>query len=197
MEGFEPLRAALAEQAAARGAGPVLAGLRQVTTGELLCPAAPVRHAADLNAELDALCASLRECVRRRPGWLYFAPAAGALPVAARPRLIQAAVCCFAAGALRLPEGRAVIRCEQRGGAAELTLQGGAGGCDAPALLRALAGQAGGCAVIASGAPFAAALRLPLAADLPLRPAAQAADLLADKFSLPYLYLGGYAARPS
>lgn len=190
MEGFEPLRGTLSEQAAFRGAAAVQAQLRLVTTAELLCPSPPPTRAADLNAELDALCEALRGSVRRRAGWLYYAPAGTPLPVLARPRLLQAAVLCTLRGVLRSPGGRAVLTCRMQGGAAELTLRGGTGGFDAPALLRRLAQEAGGCAVIGAGAPFAAALRLPLCTALPLRAAPTAEELLKDKYSLPYVYLG-------
>ena len=43
---------------------------------------------------------------------------------------------------------------------------------------------------------FAAAVRLPAADGLPLRPAAAPADLLADRYSLPRLYLDGFCAEP-
>ena len=190
MEPFEPLRGALSEQAAVRGAAAVQAQLRLVTTAELLCPAPPPVRTTDLSAELDALCAALTASVRRRPGWLYYAPAGAVLPVLARPRLLQAAVLCMLRGVLHVPGGRAVVTCRMQGGAAELTLRGGTGGFDAPALLRQLAREAGGCAVIGAGAPFAAALRLPLCTALPPRPSPTAGELLRDKYSLPYIYLG-------
>lgn len=195
MERYEPLRAALAEQAARRGPRPVLPRLRLLTTAELLCPAAAPARALDLDAELAALCEALGEAVRRRPGWLYLAPAEILLPVAVRPRLLQAALLCFLREVLKTPDARAVIGCRAAGRAAVLTLRGGAGGGDTPALLRALAAEAGGCAVVACRSPFAAAVRLPLSPAM-LRPAVTAAELLADRCSLLYVYLSPYCAMP-
>ncbi len=195
MKRYEPLRAALAEQAARAGVRPVLPQLRLLTTAELLSPAPAPTRAVDLDGELAALCGALEEAVRRRPGWLYLAPADILLPVAVRPRLLQAALLCFVRGVLRVPDARAVIGCRAAGAAAIVSLQGGAGGGDAPALLRALAQEAGGCAVLAARPPFAAAVRLPLSPAL-LRPVPTAAELLADRCSLPYVYLGRDCAMP-
>lgn len=70
---FGPTRAALAA-AAARGAD-ILPSLRLVLTAEALTAPPPPR-ALELNAELDALCAAVRELADCRAGWLYFCPAA-------------------------------------------------------------------------------------------------------------------------
>ena len=68
---FGPTRAALAA-AAARGAD-ILPSLRLVLTAEALT-APPPSRALELNAELDALCAAVRELADCRAGWLYFCP---------------------------------------------------------------------------------------------------------------------------
>lgn len=195
-------RARLAEQAAARaarGAGPgaLLPRLRLLTTAELLVPAAPC-GARDLDAELDALCTACRQAVRRRPGWLYAMLPAMPLPVALRPRLLQAAVLCMLRGVLRTPDAAAVVACRPCRGAVLFSLHGGAARAmprDTTALLARLAAEAGGTAVFNAGAGFAACLRLPLAAGAP-RPCTQPGALLRDRFSLPYLYLAGYTAGP-
>lgn len=64
---FGPTRAALAA-AAARGAD-ILPSLRLVLTAEALT-APPPSSALELNAELDALCAAVRELADCRAGWL-------------------------------------------------------------------------------------------------------------------------------
>lgn len=74
---FGPTRAALAA-AAARGAD-ILPSLRLVLTAEALT-APPPSRALELNAELDALCAAVRELADCRAGWLYFCPAYAPLP---------------------------------------------------------------------------------------------------------------------
>lgn len=76
---FGPTRAALAA-AAARGAD-ILPSLRLVLTAEALT-APPPSRALELNAELDALCAAVRELADCRAGWLYFCPAYTPLPAA-------------------------------------------------------------------------------------------------------------------
>ena len=87
--------------------------------------------------------------------------------------------------------------CRAAGCAAVLELAGGADPRgDAAALLARLAGEGGGSAVFAARGRFAAAVRLPAADGLPLRPAAAPADLLADRYSLPRLYLDGFCAEP-
>lgn len=68
---FGPTRAALAA-AAARGAD-ILPSLRLVLTAEALT-APPPSRALELNAELDVLCAAVRELADCRAGWLYFLP---------------------------------------------------------------------------------------------------------------------------
>ena len=78
---FGPTRAALAA-AAARGAD-ILPSLRLVLTAEALTAPPPPR-ALELNAELDALCAAVRELADCRAGWLYFCPAYAPLPAAAQ-----------------------------------------------------------------------------------------------------------------
>lgn len=197
MDKYERARAALAEQAA-RGDSPqqLLPRLRALTTAELLEPRPAPARAVELNAELDSLCRALTQAVRRRPGWLYLAPAPCPLPAAVRGRLLQAAVLCFVQGVLRTAEQRAVIVCRGTPGAALLTLRGGEPGPEALELLQALAAECGGRFFRTDRSPFAAVLRLPLAPDLPLREPVRPGDLLADRYSLPYLYLGGDCAGP-
>ena len=135
-----PARAALAEEAA-RGV-PVLPRLRLLYTAEAL--AAPVpQQALDLNEELEALCAALRESVLCRTGWLYFAPAADTVPLAVPRSLLQAAVLCWIEGVMTAPERRAVLHLETTAHAAVLVLRGGTGRslpADTRALLLRLAG---------------------------------------------------------
>ena len=118
---FGPTRAALAA-AAARGAD-ILPSLRLVLTAEALT-APPPSRALELNAELDALCAAVRELADCRAGWLYFCPAYASLPVAVPRTLLQGTVLTFLRGVLR-SERRAAVRLAAQQGAAVLALQGG------------------------------------------------------------------------
>lgn len=202
MPDLTALRGALADQAARRALcgrrpGPVLPRLRLLTTAELLCPAPPPACAADAAGELDALCRAAAEMLRRRPGWLAARLDAGPLPVLARPALLQAAVLAWLRCALQAGADGVRLCCRAAGCAAVLELAGGADPRgDAAALLARLAGEGGGSAVFAARGRFAAAVRLPTADGLPLRPAAAPADLLADRYSLPRLYLDGFCAEP-
>ena len=118
---FGPTRAALAA-AAARGAD-ILPSLRLVLTAEALTAPPPPR-ALELNAELDALCAAVRELADCRAGWLYFCPAYAPLPAAVPRALLQGTVLTFLRGVLR-SERRAAVRLAAQQGAAVLALQGG------------------------------------------------------------------------
>ena len=118
---FGPTRAALAA-AAARGAD-ILPSLRLVLTAEALT-APPPSRALELNAELDVLCAAVRELVDCRAGWLYFCPAYAPLPAAVPRALLQGTVLTFLRGVLR-SERRAAVRLAAQQGAAVLALQGG------------------------------------------------------------------------
>lgn len=190
-----PARAALAEEAA-RGVA-VEPQLRLLYTAEALTAPAPAQ-ALDLNEELETLCAALRESVLCRAGWLYFAPAAGPVPVALPRRLLQAAVLCWIEGTLTAPERRAVLHLETAAGAAVLVLRGGIGRslpADARALLLRTAAISGGAVVQSGGSgPFTAALRLPLRTDLPLRVAEEPETLLWDRYSPLQLFLPGFCA---
>lgn len=197
-------RARLAEQAARRAKDgldplPVWGGLRLLTTAELLCHAPPPCRPADAAGVLDALCAAVSAGVRRRAGWLYaMVPAGETLPVPISGRLLQAAVLCALRGALHTGGSRAVVRCLpaknflllcMRGGAASLTP------ADAIPLWKQLAAQGGGTAVFGAGPVFTAAVRLPLCPGL-CAPCAGSAELLRDRYALPYVYLGEWLARP-
>lgn len=189
-------RSLLAERAAhqrmtGQELGSVTARLCLVTTAELLCPAPPPRTILDLSAELEALCTSVQEMVRRRPGWLY-ASFSGSAPVTVHRRLLHASVLCVLRGAL-MAQRPAILLGEVQRGNVLLRLRGGLAG-DAPALLRRLARETGGIAVFSSDVCLSAALRLPLTANgIPCEvPPAQ--ELLLDRFSLPYLYLSGFCA---
>lgn len=103
---FGPTRAALAA-AAARGAD-ILPSLRLVLTAEALT-APPPSRALELNAELDVLCAAVRELADCRAGWLYFCPAYASLPAAVPRALLQGTVLTFLRGVLR-SERRAAVR---------------------------------------------------------------------------------------
>lgn len=189
----DPARAALAERAA--GGAQVLPQLRLLCLAEAISAPAPTR-ALDLNAELDALCAALQESVRRRPGWLYFAPAGQTVPVALPRQLLQTAVLCWTGGVLAEASPRAVLHLDATPAAAVLVLRGGAGRglpADTRALLLRLAAICGGAVVQTGGSgPFTAALRLPLSSGLPLREAPAAADLLYDRYSPLQVFLPGY-----
>ena len=200
MQDLPALRRALADQAARRARlgqrpGPVLPRLRLLTTAELLCPGPPPARAADLCGELSALCAAAHQMLRRRPGWLDCSIAPGVLPVLARPALLQAAVLAWLRSALTAGSGGVCLDCRDTGSAALVTLRGGAGSGDASALMARLAAEAGGHAVFAAQPPFAAALRLPAADGLPLRPVRPAGELLADRYGLAQVYLDGFCAE--
>lgn len=193
-----PARAALAEEAA-RGVS-VQPQLRLLYTAEALAAPVPAQ-ALDLNEELESLCAALRESVLCRTGWLYFAPAAGPVPVALPRILLQSALLCWVEGALNAPERRAVLHLETVAGAAVLVLRGGTGRslpADARALLLRAAAVCGGAVVQSGGSgPFTAALRLPLREDVPLRTAPPTEELLLDRYSPLQLFLPGFCAGPN
>lgn len=202
MPDFSALRDALAGQAARRALlgqapGPVLPRLRLLTTAELLCPAPPPACAADADAELAELCLAVQEMLRRRRGWLDWRAASACLPVLARPALLQAAVLAWLRGSLLDGSPGVRLACRAAPSAAVLELAGGADPRgDAAALLRRLAGEAGGCMLLASGPVFGAAVRLPAADGLPLRAPRPAAGLLADRYSLARVYLDGFCTEP-
>lgn len=180
----DPARNHLAERAA-RGL-PILPQLRLLCTAEAL--AAPAgQYTLEIHAELEALCAALRESVRRRPGWLYFASSGHPLYAALPRHLLQAAVLCWVRGVLTVPSQRAVLQLDCTPQAAILVLRGGLGRslpADTRSLLLRLAAVCGGALVQSGGAgPFTAALRLPLRHDLPLRPPPEPAELLRDRYS--------------
>lgn len=192
MQAEDPARDALAERAAC--GLPVLPQLRLLTVAEALSAPAP-RRALDLNAELDALCTALQQGVRRRCGWLYFAPAGQPVPTALPRQLLQAALLCFAAGVLALPAGQAVVQLEAAAPGAVLILRGGLGRTlppDTRALLLRLAAVCGGAVVQSGGSgPFTAALRLPVRPALPLCEAPTTAALLGDRYGMLPVFLPG------
>ena len=159
---FGPTRAALAA-AAARGAD-ILPSLRLVLTAEALTAPPPPR-ALELNAELDALCAAVRELADCRAGWLYFCPAYAPLPAAVPRALLQGTVLTFLRGVLR-SERRAAVRLAAQQGAAVLTLQGG-DPARMPGDLPALLHRCGAYVTATGSGPWAAAVRLPLSPALP------------------------------
>ena len=186
---FGPTRAALAA-AAARGAD-ILPSLRLVLTAEALTAPPPPR-ALELNAELDALCAAVRELADCRAGWLYFCPADTPLPAAVPRALLQGTVLTFLRGVLR-SERRAAVRLAAQQGAAVLALQGGDPARmpgDLPALLHRC-----GPYVTAAGARYAAAVRLALSPTLPLTPPPDADALVLDRYSPPRVYLQGFCVE--
>ena len=71
--------------------------------------APPPSRALELNAELDVLCAAVRELADCRAGWLYFCPAYASLPAAVPRALLQGTVLTFLRGVLR-SERRAAVR---------------------------------------------------------------------------------------
>ena len=164
----DPARAALAEHAAA--GAQVLPQLRLLCLAEAISAPGPTR-ALDLNGELDVLCTALQESVRRRPGWLYFAPAGQAVPVALPRQLLQAAVLCWTHAVLAETGSRAVMHLDTTPAAAVLVLRGGTGR-NLPADTRAL--------------------RLPLHSGLPVRETPSPADLLYDRYSALQVFLPGY-----
>ena len=198
MPSDDPARALLAEQAAY--GVPVLPQLRLVCLAEALT-APPPSHALDLNAELETLCTALQESVRRRPGWLYFAPTSHAAPAALPRGLLHAALLCWMNGVLSAPDAHAVLQLEATAHAAILVLRGGMGHrlpADTRALLLRLAAVCGG-AVVQSGGngPFTAALRLPLNPTLPQRQPPSPTDLLCDRYSALQIFLSEYCAAPN
>lgn len=182
-------RAALAAEAA-RG-GQILPALLPVCTAEALTAPLP-RRAAELNAEAAALCAAAQELALCRMGWLRLCPAARPLPVCLSRALLHATVLTFLRGVLRCG-GTATVRLASPGSAALLVLQGGRAGSmpgDLPVLLHRC-----GAAVTVAGAPYAAAVRLPLAPALPLRPPTTPEELLFDRYSAAHIFLHGYCAE--
>ena len=150
---------------------------------------APPPRALELNAELDALCAAVRELADCRAGWLYFCPAYAPLPAAVPRALLQGTVLTFLRGVLR-SERRAAVRLAAQQGAAVLALQGGDPARmpgDLPALLHRC-----GAYVTATGKRFlgrrGAAAALPA---LPLREPPAPADLVLDRYSAAKVYLDG------
>ena len=194
----DPARAALAENAA-RGL-PVVPQLRLLCIAEALSAPAPP-NPLDLNAELETLCAALRESVRRRIGWLYFAPAGQCVPVAVPRRLLQAAILCWTRGVLSVPGQQAALHLDATPHAAILVLRGGIGHrlpADTRALLLRLAAVCGGAVVQSGGnSSFTAALRLPLAGTASLREAPAEAELLYDRYSPLQIFLQEYCAGPN
>lgn len=197
-------RTRLAEQAARRvrgglDPGPVLGGLRLLTTAELLCPAPPPRRTVDAAGILEGVCAAVCAGVRRRAGWLYaMIPQKEELPVMVTGRLLQAAVLCTLRGALCTGGSRAVVRCLPAKDAVLLCMRGGAATftpADTPLLWKRLAAQGGGAAVFGAGPVFTAAARLPLHAG-PALPCPSPEELLRDRYALPYVYLGEWFAQP-
>ena len=170
---FGPTRAALAA-AAARGAD-ILPSLRLVLTAEALT-APPPSRALELNAELDALCAAVRELADCRAGWLYFCPAYAPLPAAVPRALLQGTVLTFLRGVLR-SERRAAVRLAAQQGAAVLALQGG-DPARMPGDLPALLHRCGAYVTATGSGPWAAAVRLPLSPALPLREPPAPANLV-------------------
>jgi len=151
---FGPTRAALAA-AAARGAD-ILPSLRLVLTAEALT-APPPSRALELNAELDVLCAAVRELADCRAGWLYFCPAYAPLPAAVPRALLQGTVLTFLRGVLR-SERRAAVRLAAQHGAAVLALQGG-DPARMPGDLPALLHRCGAYVTATGSGPWAAAVR--------------------------------------
>ncbi len=202
MSDLTALRAALAKEASRRARqgqlpGSLLGRLRLVTTAELLCPAPPPVCAADAAGELRALCLAAEQMLRRRSGWLQAEVCRGPLPVLARATLLQAAVLAWLRGALVCGAPGVLLCCRQAGGAAVLQLSGGIDPRgDTAALLRRLAREAGGTLLAAAGGDFSAALRLPAADGLPLRPVPDPRELMTDRYGLPRMYLDGFCAEP-
>lgn len=187
---FGPTRAALAA-AAARGAD-ILPSMRLVLTAEALTapvPALPI----ELNAELDILCAAVRELAACRAGWLYFCPADVPLPADVPRGLLQGTVLTFLRGVLR-SSGGAAVRLAAQGDHAALVLQGGAPArmpCDLPALLH----RCGAYVTAADSGRYAAAVRLALSPALPPREPPDLAELVTDRYSAVKVYLNGFCVE--
>ncbi|WP_455502017.1 hypothetical protein [Gemmiger sp.] len=187
---FGPTRAALAA-AAARGAD-ILPSLRPVLTAEALTAPAPARP-AELNAELDVLCAAVRELADRRAGWLYFCPADVSLPAALPRGLLQGAVLTFLRGVLR-SGGGAAVRLAAQGDWAALVLRGGLP-ARMPGELPALLHRCGVYVTSADGGRFAAAVRIALSPALPPREPPDLAELITDRYSAVRVYLNGFCVE--
>ena len=182
---FGPTRAALAA-AAARGAD-ILPSLRLVLTAEALT-APPPSRALELNAELDALCAAVRELADCRAGWLYFCPAYASLPAAVPRALLQGTVLTFLRGVLR-SERRAAVRLAAQQGAAVLARRAAIRrGCPAtcPRCCTAAGRMSQPPAAVLGRRGAAAALP-----TLPLREPPAPADLVLDRYSAAKVYLDG------
>ena len=151
--------------------------------------APPPSRALELNAELDVLCAAVRELADCRAGWLYFCPAYASLPAAVPRALLQGTVLTFLRGVLR-SERRAAVRLAAQQGAAVLALQGG-DPARMPGDLPALLHRCGAYVTATGSGPWAAAVRLPLSPTLPLREPPAPADLVLDRYSAAKVYLDG------
>lgn len=193
-------RSRLAEEAARRalsglGPGPVLDGLRRLTVAGLLAEGPVPRRPQDLSALARAVCAAAGQAARRRPGWLFAAIPPDSLPVAVHRTLLQAMLLSAVRGVLSRPGAHGVLRCETTGAAVRLRFQGGQASGQTLALWRRCAREGGGAVVFGSAPVFTAAAWLPLAAPPP-DPAPDCRDLLRDRYSLLYQFLGEWAALP-
>ena len=202
MADLAALRAVLAREAARRARtgqlpGTVLPRLRLLTTAELLCPGGAARPR---RRRRRGACGPVRRpggrcCAAPPAGWRLTCPPGRCLSWCGLP-CCRVAVLCWLRGALA--GGAAAVRlcCQPAGGAAVLQLLGCGMAGDAAALWRRLAAEAGGHAVFFGGADgwsggAPARRRRPAGAPVPAP-----ADLLADRYSLPRLYLDGFCAEP-
>lgn len=197
----DPARCRLAEEAARRAAagleaGPVLAGLRRLTIAGLLADGPAPRRSQDLAGIARAVCGAADQAARRRPGWLYaMVPPDDPLPVAVHRTLLQAALLSALRGVLGCPGARGVLQCEAAGPGVRLRFQGGRPDPDTADLWRRCAREGSGAAAFGGGPVFTAAAWLPLG-KTPPPPAPDARDLLRDRYSLVYQFLGEWSADP-
>lgn len=117
------------------------------------------------------------------------------LPVAVHRTLLQAALLSALRGVLGCPGARGVLQCEAAGPGVRLRFQGGRPDPDTADLWRRCAREGGGAAAFGGGPVFTAAAWLPLG-KAPPPPAPDARDLLRDRYSLVYQFLGEWSADP-
>lgn len=196
----EPARCRLAEEAARRALsglepGPVLNGLRRLTVAGLLAEGPAPRRPQDLAALARAACEAAAQAARRRPGWLFAAVPPECLPVAAHRTLLLAMLLSAVRGVLGCPGARGVLQCEAAGAVVRLRFQGGRAGGQTACLWRRCARECGGAVAFGSAPVFTASAWLPLARTTP-GPPQDWQDLLQDRYSLVYQFLGEWCARP-
>ncbi|MFR7452405.1 MAG: hypothetical protein ACLUUL_09875 [Gemmiger sp.] len=162
-----------------------------MTTAGLQQPPPPAQP--DLAGIARAVCGAADQAARRRPGWLYaMVPLDDPLPVAVHRTLLQAALLSALRGVLGCPGARGVLQCEAAGPGVRLRFQGGRPDPDTADLWRRCAREGGG----ARRSAGAGVHRGSLAAAGRPTATPDARDLLRDRYSLVYQFLGEWSADP-